>query len=71
MQRVRVTILDDLGRPRVEGPETFQVILRMPSNATLGEPSVATVTINDTISDGKQIVLWWLSLHHQASFFFF
>ncbi|KAK7098028.1 hypothetical protein V1264_004919 [Littorina saxatilis] len=51
MQRVKVTILDDLGRPKVEGPETFQLLLRMPSAAMLGDPSEAVITINDSISD--------------------
>ncbi|XP_076446552.1 LOW QUALITY PROTEIN: extracellular matrix protein 3-like [Babylonia areolata] len=51
MQKVKVTILDDLGRPRVEGPETFQLLLRMPGGAMLGDPSVAVITINDSISD--------------------
>ena len=53
LQRVRVIILDDLGRPKVEGPETFQLLLRMPTAAMLGDPSVAVVTINDSISDGQ------------------
>ena len=53
MQRVKVNILDDLGRPKVEGPETFQLLLRMPSGAMLGDPSVAVVTINDSMSDGQ------------------
>ncbi|XP_076467569.1 extracellular matrix protein 3-like [Babylonia areolata] len=51
MQRIKVNILDDIGRPKVEGPETFKLLLRMPSEAVLGEPSVAVITINDTVSD--------------------
>ncbi|KAK6168396.1 hypothetical protein SNE40_020939 [Patella caerulea] len=51
MQLVRITILDDLGRPKVEGLETFQVVLRMPMAAMLGEPSTSVITINDTVSD--------------------
>ncbi|KAL8573258.1 hypothetical protein ACOMHN_006669 [Nucella lapillus] len=51
LQKVKVTILDDLGRPRVEGVETFELLLRMPSGAMLGDPSVAVITINDTTSD--------------------
>ncbi|KAL6115857.1 frem2 [Pungitius sinensis] len=51
MQTFRVTILDDLGQPLLEGPEKFELILRMPMNGILGEPSKATILINDSISD--------------------
>lgn len=51
MQTFRVTILDDLGQPELEGPETFDIVLRMPMNAVLGEPSKAIITINDTFTD--------------------
>ncbi|XP_059121180.1 FRAS1-related extracellular matrix protein 2-like isoform X2 [Peromyscus eremicus] len=51
MQTVRVVILDDLGRPVLEGIEKFELVLRMPVNAALGEPSKAMVSINDSASD--------------------
>ncbi|XP_056612259.1 FRAS1-related extracellular matrix protein 2b [Triplophysa dalaica] len=51
MQTFRVTILDDLGQPVLEGPEKFELVLRMPMNGILGEPGKATIYINDSISD--------------------
>uniref|UniRef100_H3CX40 FRAS1 related extracellular matrix 2a n=1 Tax=Tetraodon nigroviridis TaxID=99883 RepID=H3CX40_TETNG len=51
MQTVRVTILDDLGQPELEGLETFELVLRMPVNGILGEPAKAKVFINDSVSD--------------------
>uniref|UniRef100_A0A8B9H3L6 FRAS1 related extracellular matrix 2a n=1 Tax=Astyanax mexicanus TaxID=7994 RepID=A0A8B9H3L6_ASTMX len=50
-QTIRVTILDDLGQPLLEGTERFELVLRMPSNGILGEPGRATIFINDSISD--------------------
>ncbi|KAI4814202.1 hypothetical protein KUCAC02_003406 [Chaenocephalus aceratus] len=51
MQTFRVTILDDLGQPELEGIESFELVLRMPVNGILGEPGMATVFINDSVSD--------------------
>ncbi|XP_056140915.1 FRAS1-related extracellular matrix protein 2a isoform X3 [Lampris incognitus] len=51
MQTLRVTVLDDLGKPELEGTEKFELVLRMPMNGILGEPGRATVFINDSVSD--------------------
>ncbi|XP_067348338.1 FRAS1-related extracellular matrix protein 2a isoform X1 [Channa argus] len=51
MQTFRVTILDDLGHPELEGAENFDLVLHMPVNGILGDPAKATVFINDSLSD--------------------
>lgn len=53
MQTFKVTILDDLGQPQLEGTESFELVLRMPVHGILGEPAKATVFINDSVSDCK------------------
>lgn len=53
MQTFRVTILDDLGHPELEGTEKFDLVLRMPASGILGEPAKTTVFINDSVSDCK------------------
>lgn len=58
MQTVRVIILDDLGQPVLEGIEKFELVLRMPMNAALGEPSKATVSINDSVSDRECLLIY-------------
>ncbi|XP_077403528.1 FRAS1-related extracellular matrix protein 2-like [Vanacampus margaritifer] len=47
----RVNILDDVGRPELEGSETFDLVLRTPVNGILREPAKVTVSIDDFVSD--------------------
>ncbi|KAK2490137.1 hypothetical protein MC885_014775, partial [Smutsia gigantea] len=54
MQTVRVTILDDLGQPLLEGIEKFELILRMPMNAALGEPSKAMMQFRERVYTGDE-----------------
>ncbi|KAG7265032.1 hypothetical protein CRUP_030417 [Coryphaenoides rupestris] len=55
VQTIRVTVLDDLGRPELEGVERFELVLRMPAHGILGEPARATVFINDSLTDLPQV----------------
>ena len=59
---VKLIILDDIARPRIEGKENFTVLLNAPLNATLGENPTAIVTIDDTQSDRKSIHEYFHSL---------
>lgn len=52
-QSMEVTIRDDKGLPRVEGTETFELVLRTPINTGIGELSNAVIAIDDSISDCK------------------
>ncbi|XP_060078834.1 extracellular matrix protein 3-like [Ylistrum balloti] len=51
MNTLGIHILDDLGGPTLEGPESFLLVLRMPMGASLGSPSTASMTIDDSQSD--------------------
>ena len=51
IQTVQVTIRDDQGLPKVEGTEEFELVLRTPINAGLGQASETVVAIDDSISD--------------------
>ena len=57
VQTVRVVILDDLGQPVLEGVEKFELVLRRPLNAAIGEPGKATVAINDSVSDRECLLV--------------
>ena len=56
-QEFKVTILDDLGRPKIEGEESFELVLQMPMGGRLGTPSTAVVTLNDSISDCEYLTV--------------
>uniref|UniRef100_A0AAV2MEB2 Calx-beta domain-containing protein n=1 Tax=Knipowitschia caucasica TaxID=637954 RepID=A0AAV2MEB2_KNICA len=64
VQTFRVTILDDMGRPELEGAESFHLQLHMAVNGILGKPSRATVFINDSLSDRPS--LQFLSPHQSV-----
>lgn len=63
MQTFKVTILDDLGQPELEGAESFELVLRMPVNGILGEPAKAMVFINDSVSDCKCFLTFTSGCH--------
>lgn len=42
---LRLNIPDDLGRPRPEGAQTFDLLLLLPVNGILGEPAKATISV--------------------------
>ncbi|XP_037070695.1 extracellular matrix protein 3-like, partial [Pollicipes pollicipes] len=58
---LNLTVLDDAGLARLEGPERLQLLLRLPVNgslgppralnSTFGRPHVLNVTIDDSVSD--------------------
>ena len=58
MKTLQVAILDDLGQPVLEGVEKFDLVLRRPMGGGLGEPSLAVVSINDSLSDSKYTYLF-------------
>ena len=51
VQILKVVILDDLGFPKVEGKEEFELVLKMPVNAKLGTQRTTLISINDSTSD--------------------
>ena len=53
LQQLRVQIVDDLGVINLEGSRSFQLVLTMPDNVTLGDPSTTTINISDSASDRK------------------
>ncbi|XP_074649930.1 FRAS1-related extracellular matrix protein 2-like [Tubulanus polymorphus] len=50
-QKIRVKIIDDAARAKLEGEELFSVVLRVPEGAEIGEPGKATIIITDSKSD--------------------
>lgn len=53
LNTVTIQILDDLGRPQLEGVEHFQIVLKSTIGGSLGSPDKATIYINDSQSDGS------------------
>lgn len=67
MQTFKVTVLDDLGQPELEGVESFELVLRMPVNGILGEPAKAMVFINDSVSDCKCFLTFTSGRHQDCN----
>lgn len=53
LNTISIQILDDLGRPHLEGVEHFQIVLKSTIGGLLGSPDKAMVYINDSVSDGR------------------
>ncbi|XP_062590289.1 extracellular matrix protein 3-like [Saccostrea cucullata] len=51
LNTISIQILDDLGRPHLEGIEHFQIVLKSTIGGSLGSPDRALVYINDSVSD--------------------
>lgn len=52
-QKCRITILDDVADPKLEGNETFAVFLSTPIGSILSMPYVASISIYDNELDSK------------------
>ena len=51
VKTLKVVIHADLGFPKVEGKEEFELVLEMPVNAKLGIKGTTLISINDSTSD--------------------
>lgn len=64
VQPCSFTILDDLQQPRLEGNETFMVVLHQAIGASLMSPYQSVVTIDDTADDGMTVINRRSSVFH-------